>query len=169
MVMIGYLVRGRVRIKIMIRVRVGVTFNVMVYHRSNCRRSKYCTFPSGPRSMGPLVAGSQALCFLGGKVEQIQIQVQFKFTHRFDWEHDAECAGRYPIERSAWAWAERKFRCRCPSQPHNRRRIRVGCEIMVRRPGARRPNCHIFIRQRDRQLQFQQCRRPIGEPCLHLT
>ena len=50
--MIGFLVRGRVRIKMMIRVtvrvRVGVTFNVMVYHRSNnCRQSKCCTFLAG--------------------------------------------------------------------------------------------------------------------------
>ena len=41
-VMIGFLVRGRVRIKIMFRVRVrvtfGVTYNVGIYHRSNCRR-----------------------------------------------------------------------------------------------------------------------------------
>ena len=41
-VMIRFLVRGRVRIKI--RFRVRVTFNVSIYHRSNCRRSK-CTFP----------------------------------------------------------------------------------------------------------------------------
>ena len=34
MVMIGFIVRGRVRIKIRIRVRVGVTFNVRVYRRS---------------------------------------------------------------------------------------------------------------------------------------
>ena len=34
---IGFLARGRVMIKI--RVRVGVTFNVSVYHWSNCRRS----------------------------------------------------------------------------------------------------------------------------------
>ena len=41
-VMIGFLVQGRVRIKIRIwvRVRVGVTFNISVYHWSNCRRSK---------------------------------------------------------------------------------------------------------------------------------
>ena len=38
--MIGFLVRGKVRIKIGIRVRVGVTFNVRVSHWSNCRRSK---------------------------------------------------------------------------------------------------------------------------------
>ena len=31
--MIGFLVRGRVRIKIRFRVRVGVTFNVSIYHR----------------------------------------------------------------------------------------------------------------------------------------
>ena len=45
-VKIGFLVRGRVRIKIRIRirVRVGVTFNVIIYHRSNCHRSKCCTF-----------------------------------------------------------------------------------------------------------------------------
>ena len=42
--MIGFLVRGRVRLKIRIRVRVGVMFNISVYHWSNCRRSKYCTF-----------------------------------------------------------------------------------------------------------------------------
>ena len=41
-VMIGCLVRGRVRFEITIRVRVR--FNVSVYHRSNCRRSKCCTF-----------------------------------------------------------------------------------------------------------------------------
>ena len=47
--MIGFLVRGRVRIKMMIRVRVrvGVTFNVSVYHWSNCRGSKCCTFLLG--------------------------------------------------------------------------------------------------------------------------
>ena len=42
--MIGFLVRGKVRIKI--RVRVGVTFNVRVYRWSNCRRSKCRTFVS---------------------------------------------------------------------------------------------------------------------------
>ena len=46
--MIGFLVQGRVRIKIRIRVRVGVgvrvMFNVSIYHMSNCRRSKCCTF-----------------------------------------------------------------------------------------------------------------------------
>ena len=46
--MIGFLVRGRVRIKIRFRVRVpvrvGVTFNVGIYNRSNCRRSKCHTF-----------------------------------------------------------------------------------------------------------------------------
>ena len=44
--MIGFLVRGRVRIKtrFRVRVRVGVTFNVSIYHRSNCRRSKCWTF-----------------------------------------------------------------------------------------------------------------------------
>ena len=46
--MIGFLVRGRVRIKIRFRVRfrvrVGVTFNINIYHRSNCRRSKCRTF-----------------------------------------------------------------------------------------------------------------------------
>ena len=39
-VMIGFLVWGRVSI----RVRVGVTFNVRVYHWSNCHRSKCRTF-----------------------------------------------------------------------------------------------------------------------------
>ena len=45
-VTIGFLVRSRVRIKIRIRVRgrVVVTFNVRVYHWSNCRRSKCRTF-----------------------------------------------------------------------------------------------------------------------------
>ena len=43
-VMIGFVVRGRVRLKI--RVRVGVTFNISVYHWSNCRRSKCRTFAS---------------------------------------------------------------------------------------------------------------------------
>ena len=46
--MIGFLVRGRVRIKIrvMFRVRawVAVMFNVSVNHWSNCRRSKCRTF-----------------------------------------------------------------------------------------------------------------------------
>ena len=50
--MIGFLVRGRVRVKIrirvrvkiMIRVKVGVTFNVSVCHWSNCRRSNCRTF-----------------------------------------------------------------------------------------------------------------------------
>ena len=44
--MIGFLVRGRVRIKIRFRVRVrrGVTFNVRVYHWSNCLGSKCHTF-----------------------------------------------------------------------------------------------------------------------------
>ena len=40
--MMGCLVQGRVRIKI--RVRVRVTFNVRVYHWSNCRSSKCRTF-----------------------------------------------------------------------------------------------------------------------------
>ena len=46
LVMIGLLVRDWVRVKIMIRdkVRVGVTFNITVYHWSNCRRSKCHTF-----------------------------------------------------------------------------------------------------------------------------
>ena len=47
-VVIGFLVLGRARIKIMIRigvrVRVGVTFNVIIYHWSNCRRSNCRTF-----------------------------------------------------------------------------------------------------------------------------
>ena len=33
--MIGFLVQGRVRIKIWIRVRVGVMFNNSIYHTSN--------------------------------------------------------------------------------------------------------------------------------------
>ena len=33
--MIGFLVRGRVRIKIRVRVGVRVTFNVSIYHWSN--------------------------------------------------------------------------------------------------------------------------------------
>ena len=37
--MIGFLVQGRVRIKIGVRDRVRVMFNVGIYHRS-----KYCTF-----------------------------------------------------------------------------------------------------------------------------
>ena len=40
--MIVFLVRDEVRIKV--RVRAGVTFNVGVYHWSNCRRSKCCAF-----------------------------------------------------------------------------------------------------------------------------
>ena len=40
-VIIGFLVWDRAMIKI--RVRVGVSFNVGIYHRSNCRRSN-CTF-----------------------------------------------------------------------------------------------------------------------------
>ena len=44
MVMIGFLVRSRVRIKMLIRVRVGVTYNVRVYHWSNSRRSRCRTF-----------------------------------------------------------------------------------------------------------------------------
>ena len=61
-VMIGFLVQGRVRIKIMIRVMVmvmvmvGVTFNVRVYHWSNCRRSKCRTF-SGTAQHGSLQEG----------------------------------------------------------------------------------------------------------------
>ena len=43
-VMIWFLVRGKVRIMIKFRVRVGVTSNVSIYHRSNCRRSKCRTF-----------------------------------------------------------------------------------------------------------------------------
>ena len=46
--MIGFLVQGRVRIKsrsrVRDRVRVGVMFNVSIYHRINCRRSK-CRSP----------------------------------------------------------------------------------------------------------------------------
>ena len=44
--MIGVLIRGRARIKIRfsVRVRVGITFNVRIYHRSNCRQSKCRTF-----------------------------------------------------------------------------------------------------------------------------
>ena len=46
--MIGFLVRGRVRVKLIIRirvmVRVGDTFNFSVYHGGNCRRSKCRTF-----------------------------------------------------------------------------------------------------------------------------
>ena len=40
-VMIGFWVQGRVGIKI--KIRVGVRFNVSVYHWSNCRRSKWHT------------------------------------------------------------------------------------------------------------------------------
>ena len=42
--MIGFVVWGRVRLKI--RIRVGVTCNISVYLWSNCRRSK-CTFVYG--------------------------------------------------------------------------------------------------------------------------
>ena len=42
--MIGFLVLGRVRIRFRVRVRVGVTFNVSICHRRNCRRSKCRTF-----------------------------------------------------------------------------------------------------------------------------
>ena len=44
--MIRFLVQGRVRIKIRIRVgdRVRVMFNGIIYHKSNCHRSKCCTF-----------------------------------------------------------------------------------------------------------------------------
>ena len=38
--MIGFLVQGRVRIRIRVRDGVGVTFNVSVYHWSTCHRSK---------------------------------------------------------------------------------------------------------------------------------
>ena len=47
-IMIGFLVQGMVRIKsrIRVRVRIRVMFNVSIYHRSNCCRSKCChTFP----------------------------------------------------------------------------------------------------------------------------
>ena len=40
--MIGFLVQGRVRIKL--RIRVGITFKVSVYLWSNCGRSKCRTF-----------------------------------------------------------------------------------------------------------------------------
>ena len=43
-VMIGFLVRGSVRIKIRVRVRVGVSVNVGVYCWSNCHWSKCRTF-----------------------------------------------------------------------------------------------------------------------------
>ena len=43
-VMIQFLVWGRVRIKIRIRVKVVVTYNVRVYHWSNCRRSNWHAF-----------------------------------------------------------------------------------------------------------------------------
>ena len=45
-VIIGFLVQGRVRIKIRVRVtvRVGVMFKVSIYHRSNRRRSNCRTF-----------------------------------------------------------------------------------------------------------------------------
>ena len=42
--MIGFLVRGWVRIKIRIRVSVRVMFNVTIYNRINCRRCKCRTF-----------------------------------------------------------------------------------------------------------------------------
>ena len=43
--MIGYLVQGKVRIKIMIRVRVGLCLTLaFIIYRSNCRRSKCRTF-----------------------------------------------------------------------------------------------------------------------------
>ena len=42
--MIGFLVRGSVRIKVWVRVRV--TFNISVCHWSNCRRSRCHTFYS---------------------------------------------------------------------------------------------------------------------------
>ena len=51
--MIGFLVGDRVRIKI--RIRVGVTFNVSIYHWSNCRRSKCRTFDSMHRPLLPAV------------------------------------------------------------------------------------------------------------------
>ena len=57
--MIGLLVRGRVRIKI--RVRVGVTFNVRVYHWSNCHRSKCILFKG---SMTRLQALQISMAFL---------------------------------------------------------------------------------------------------------
>ena len=51
----GFLVWGRVRIKI--RIRVGVAFNVSVYHSSNCRRSKYRTFRPRPEKVAQRRAG----------------------------------------------------------------------------------------------------------------
>ena len=47
-VTIGFLAPGRVIMKIRIRIRVGVTFNVKVYHWSKCCRSKCRTFPFNP-------------------------------------------------------------------------------------------------------------------------
>ena len=60
-VMIGLLARGRIRIKIRIRNRPGVTFNVSFYHWSNnCRGSECRTFPACTRY---LAKRSQDVCF----------------------------------------------------------------------------------------------------------
>ena len=60
-VMIGLLVRGRIRIKIRIRNRPGVTFNVSFYHWSNnCRGSECRTFPACTRY---LAKRSHEYCF----------------------------------------------------------------------------------------------------------
>ena len=65
-VIIRFLVRGKVRIKIKIRirVRVRVTFNVRVYHWSNCRRSKCHTFVLGTGLMEHVLSTHTSLyCF----------------------------------------------------------------------------------------------------------
>ena len=58
MVVIGFLVRSRVGI----RVRVGVMFNVSIYHWSNCRRSKCCRSDVTKVNIKSLFANETSKC-----------------------------------------------------------------------------------------------------------
>ena len=63
-VMIGFGVRGRERVKIRIKVRVGVTFNVIVYHWSNTLlKSNVTTWSVGRRCRGSQECGSRNVNF----------------------------------------------------------------------------------------------------------
>ena len=106
-VMIGFLVRGRVRIKIKIRVevRVWVTFNVRVYHWSNCHRSKCGTFDIPPpwpsvaaEPCGP--SGPVAHIYCVGLAHSLLALLSFDFVLLITTDHRLFPRLAHPLSKS---------------------------------------------------------------------